>query len=252
LLFLVTPGAIMYGVTSMDGVFMVSALLSLWLFVRWWRGAPGGWGPLVLGASLALGTFLSYSLFFLGACLILITLLDGRRGWRRAIVGGTVALAGYLAVYLVLAAAGFDPVRALRASIRYDARLMGTGVESAGRYFNQSVAHIMAFGFALGLSVGGIWLRGLWAAVKSAASGGGRDAFALGTGLTLLAMVFSSLFSFEVERVWLFMVPPLALVAASHLSALEASRHGRAATYATLALSAVQVVLAETLLSTFW
>jgi 4-amino-4-deoxy-L-arabinose transferase-like glycosyltransferase len=252
LLFLVTPAAIMYGVTSMDGVFMVCGLLSLWLFVRWWRGAPGAWLPLLLGASLALGTFMTYSLFFLGACLIVLTLLDPRRQWRRVLLGGTLALAGYLGVYLVLAALGFDPIRALRASILYDAHLMGTGVESVGRYFNQTIAQAMAFGFGVGFAVGGIWLRGIWAAIVAALSGRGRDAFAVGTGLTLLAMVFSSLFSFEVERVWLFMVPLLVLMAASHLSLLEARLGGRAVTYTTFALSAVQLVVAEALLSTFW
>jgi hypothetical protein len=252
LLWLVTPSAILYGVTSMDSVFMVSGLVSLWLFAGWWRGAPGAWRPLLLGVSLAICTFLTYSLFFMGACLISIALLDERRQWRRAFFGGALALVGYLGVYSLLMVVGFNPLRALRASIGYDAGLMGTGVESVGRYFNQTIAQVMAFGFGLGVAVGGIWLRGLGAAVKTAATGAGRDAFALGSGLTLLAMIFSSLFSFEVERVWLFMVPPLVLVAGRQLWTLEARVGGRAMTYATLAVSAVQLLLAETLLGTFW
>ena len=252
LLWLVTPGAILYGVTSMDSVFMVCGLVSLWLFTGWWRGAPGAWRPLALGVSLAVGTFMTYSLFFMGACLIVITLLDERPRWRRALSGGALTLVGYLAVYSLLMAAGFDPLRALRASIGYDARLMGTGIESVGRYFNQTIAQAVAFGFGLGVAVGGVWLHGLGAAVKAAATGAGRDAFALGSGLTLFAMVFSSLFSFEVERVWLFMLPLLVLVAARHLWTIEARVGGRAVTYATMALSAVQLLLAETLLDTFW
>ena len=248
LLWLVTPGAILYGVTSMDSVFMVCGLASLCLFMGWWRGAPGPGRPLLLGVSLAAGTFMTYSLFFMGACLIVITLLDEQLRWRRAFVAGGLALGSYVAFYLVLWAVGFDPVRALRASIGYDARLMGTGIESVGRYFNQTIAQAVAFGgFALGVAVAGIWLLGLAAAARDAAGGAGRDAFALGSGLTLLGMIFSSLFSFEVERVWLFMLPLLVLVAARHLSML-----GRHVTYATLALSAVQLLLAETLLGMFW
>jgi hypothetical protein len=252
LLFLVTPSVIMFGVTSMDSVFMVNGLVCVWLFVRWWRGAPGVWPPLALGVALGLGTFMTYSIFFLGACLILIALLEPRHPWPRVFLDGGLALIAYLGFYLSLAWVGFQPVRALRASIGFDARLMGTGVESVGRYLNQSVCHALAFGFGLGVAIGGIWLRGFCSALKTAASRSRRDAFALASGLTLVAMIFSSLFSFEVERVWLFMVPILVLAGASHLCALERRLGGRGATYATLAVSALQLLLAETLLDTFW
>lgn len=46
-----------------------------------------------------------------------------------------------------------------------------------------------------------------------------------------MGMAFSSLFSMEVERVWLFMVPLVALVAARHLRVLEARLSGRAITF---------------------
>jgi hypothetical protein len=124
---------------------------------------------------------------------------------------------------------------------------MGSGMETVSRYLNQSMAHLLAFVIGIGLPLAVLWLHGLAASVRAAGPG---DGFALATSLSVLLMAFSSLFSMEVERVWIYMVPLLALVAARPFGP-HVPAHERVFTVA-LALGAVQLLAAEAFVATPW
>jgi hypothetical protein len=251
LIWVVTPAVNMETITSMDGVFTVLALLTIWPFARWRREPRRRRWPLLAGACLGLGTFMTYSFVFLPVLMALMVALGGPRDRRRLARAVGLATAGFMAVQLALVLGlGHHPLAALRASMAHNTALVGTGRETVTRYLNLSLAQVMAFSIGLGVPVGAAWLGGVAAALRSARRAGIVDAVALGVTATILIMAFSSLFSLEVERVWLFMMPLVALVAGQHLHSLESAAGTRAPLYATLGVSSVELLLAETCLYT--
>jgi hypothetical protein len=252
LIWLVTPNVMLLTVTGMDGVFAAFGTLSLWLFARW-RRSGSLVAALALGISLGAGTFMTYSMVFLPVGMTIITLLDAPRDWRRRAHTAGAAAAGFVSFHLVLVVGlGHQALASLRTSMSHAAALMGTGRETLGRYLELSTAQVMVFLIGLGVAVSVVWLRGIADAVRESRGRRPIDAFALGTALTLALMAFSSLYSMEVERVWLFMVPPVALVGARHLWTLEERWGTRAALWATIAASAAQLLAAEVVLDTLW
>jgi hypothetical protein len=70
--------------------------------------------------------------------------------------------------------------------------------------------------------------------------------FVAAYSLSLLLIAFSTLFTLEVERIWLFMVPFVAIAAARQVA-------GRAFDFYWVATAtAVQLVASEALLQTAW
>ena len=145
---------------------------------------------------------------------------------------------------------------------------MGTGYESIGRYFHLSFANLFAFLIGVGLPITVVWLRQIVAAVRewrqnaraSAQEGNGSsrlpwifrhdeasDTFIIGFLITLLYFTFSTLFTMEVERIWIFMVPFFVIPVAKYLTARPISD-----LYWVAILLVVQMIVMETLLYTYW
>jgi hypothetical protein len=69
--------------------------------------------------------------------------------------------------------------------------------------------------------------------------------------ISLVLIAFSTLFSMEVERIWIFMVPFVVIPAANHLNYLSISR-GYFPFYLISILMCLQIVLSEAILWTYW
>src|SRR6266571_4423122 len=231
-LLLVTPNFVMFTVTSMDGPFSVFPLLSVWLVRRALR-APRRWVPpaLLAGVAMALAVFMTYAAVFGGLYMALLAALGARAGetrWRRATAALAVTGGTAVGCHLLLAlGTGLDLVSAIPASMAHDRAMMGTGHESVGRYLNISVANLAAFLVFLGIPQAVAWLREVMRGVGPALRGRLFDPFVAAGATTILMMACSTLFTLEVERVWLFMVPFVVVVAAVHLDrAREDRRRG--------------------------
>ena len=254
-LFVVTPNFAMFTATSMDGPFAVLPALATWLFLRALRAArrAEALGALA-GITAAAACFMTYAALFLGPLLALLGLLAVRGGWtgaRRLAATCAFGGAGALAVYGLLAAIGYDAPAALRASLAHDHGLMDTGRETAARHAAIGIANLAAFLIGIGLALAALWLC---AAATSARRfrARGHDALALTTAVMVPVMAFSTLFTLEVERVWLFLVPLVAVAAGRYVHELV-ERSGSLAVVRTAAgVQCLQLFAAEALLRTGW
>jgi 4-amino-4-deoxy-L-arabinose transferase-like glycosyltransferase len=252
-LFLVTPNFVMFTTTSMDGPFSVFPLLGFWLFVRALRAPRGGAALSALaGLALALATFMTYAAVFALLYVGIVAMLEagaGRTAWKRAAASLAVSGTAALAFYVLLALAGYDAWGAVRASMRHDRSMMGTGYETLGRYFGIAVANLVAFLIGIGVASAVLWLRALAAGARM---GRAVDPVLAGGGLVVLAMAFSTLFTLEVERIWLFMVPFVVVAAAAHIEALRARTGGAGLLPLAAVIQGVQLFAFEVALRTNW
>ena len=275
LLFLITPNFVMFTGTSMDGPFSVFPILSVYLFYRardretipdqrWHEFRPYS---LLMGVSLALGMFMTYATVVVGVFLCVVALLE-RQWFRQYLKVLLFAASGFIGFYLLLfVLTGFRPIEALWAAIKKDEMGMGTGYESIERYFHLSFANLFAFLIGVGLPITTLWLRELVGSVKEwrqntqvsvPERNGSRipwilrhddalDTFVIGFLITLLFFTFSTLFTMEVERIWIFMVPFFVIPVAKHLTARPMSDF-----YWVAGILVGQLILGEALLYTYW
>jgi hypothetical protein len=252
-LLLVAPNYVMFVTTSMDGPFSVFPALSVWLLVRALReGARWQTSGVLLGLSIAAGSFMTYAApLFLAVFVALFLFTTWRRSPPRAATMVrvlAVAAGAVIVFYAALAAwSGYDPLAAVRASIAQDQATMGTGHETLGRYLQISVANLMAFLIGVGAAFTAALLRRAGRAAR-----GDRDAYLVSMLLSLPILAFSTLFTLEVERVWLFLVPLLAVAVAPLFEAAAERQRPRAEFHWTIGLSALQLVVDEALLWTAW
>ena len=274
LLFLVTPNFVMFTGTSMDGPFSVFPILSVYLFYKardqetipdqkWYEWRPYS---LLTGLSLALGMFMTYSTVVVGVFLCVVALLE-RKQFGQYLKVLLFAALGFISFYLLLyVLTGFRPIEALWAAIKKDEAGMGTGYESIGRYFHLSFANLFAFLIGVGLPITAVWLRQIVSTIRewrqnTHAAGQGSsgtrmpwilrleasDTFVIGFLITLLYFTFSTLFTMEVERIWIFMVPFFVIPVAKHLTTRPMSD-----LYWVAGILVVQLIVSEVLLYTYW
>ena len=274
LLFLITPNFVMFTGTSMDGPFSVFPILSVYLFYvarereivpdqKWHEFRPYS---LFTGLSLALGMFMTYSTVVVGVFLCVIALLERQR-FVQYLKMLLFAGSGFIGFYLLLfVLTGFRPIEALWAAIKKDETGMGSGYESIERYLHLSFANLFAFLIGVGFPITTVWLRQLVSTIrewrqKSLSSeqeiGQSRtpwifrhenvDTFVIGFLITLLYFTFSTWFTMEVERIWIFMVPFFVIPVAKHLKTRPISDF-----YWVAGILVAQLIIGEVLLYTYW
>ena len=274
LLFLITPNFIMFTGTSMDGPFSVFPILSVYLFYeararetvpnqKWHEFRPYS---LLTGVSLALGMFMTYSTVIVGVFLCIVPLLE-RKWFVQYLKVLLFAGAGFIGFYLLLfLLTGFRPIEALLEAIKKDEMGMGTGHESIGRYLHLSFANLFAFLIAVGIPITTVWLRQVVSSIMewrrnalSSEQGSYEaripwilrhekiDAFVIGFLIILLFFSFSTLFTLEVERIWIFMVPFFVIPVAKHLAERPISD-----LYWVGGILTAQLIVMEVLLYTYW
>ena len=274
LLFLITPNFVMFTGTSMDGPFSVFPILSLYLFyeARAREALPDQkWHEFRLfsfltGLALALGMFMTYSTVIVGVFLCIVPLLERKR-FVQYLKVLLFAAAGFIGFYLLIfLLTGFRPIESLVAAIKKDEMGMGTGYESVGRYLHLSFANLFAFLIGVGIPITLVWLRQVvssiaeWRqdALASVPESADRrmpwllyheklDVFVIGFLLTLLYFTFSTLFTMEVERIWILMVPFFVIPVAKHLAARPISD-----LYWVAGILTIQLIAMEVLLYTYW
>ena len=250
-LFLITPNFVMFTGTSMDGPFSVFPILSVYLF---YKGNGSGrviFYGFLTGISLSCGVLMTYSTVFIGlffSVVMLLTLIVDRGKFGHTLtlllIAGVTFAAFYLLMFLFT---GFNLLEALQASIRKDRAALGTGYETIGRYLHLSVGNLFAFLIGVGIPMTTVWLRQVVRTIRDGQRGAPIDIYIVGYLISLLVIAFSTLFTMEVERVWIFMAPFILIPVAKHLS-----QRGLADFYWVAGLSCLQLVLFEVTLYTYW
>ncbi|PDV96923.1 glycosyltransferase family 39 protein [Candidatus Chloroploca asiatica] len=277
-IYVAMPGHLVYSVTSMDGVFnALNALTAVAFFFALERNAKP-WMALLAGGLAALGVFFSYvatQLFFFGVAAVILSLIrawhaEGRPSLgplvrhmlRQSALAGVVLVSFYLLIYLV---SGFNIIEASREATAINAPVVGKQliegpVEQA--FLPPNFAFYVKY---LGANIGPYfwylapWGMGAFAALIIAGSRRlqGReplnpfDLVLLSTAFCVLGMWVGGLFNREVERIWGFTYPLLAVVLAHYALQGEArQRQWRAWLFPLLFFAQGAVI--KMLLNTAW
>ena len=252
-LFLIMPNVVTVSTTSMDGPCATVTILALALFLKATR-APLMWAA-AFGLALALASFMTYASVFVPLFALIYSLAavrEDRKRWPQLLSVLAIAAITLLVAYgLLYARTGYDPIEAARAAIRSDHKQMGSRTESLRLWLNLGVAHLMAFFIAVGVPLTVLWARRALQAVRAAWRGRQADLFTLAFVVSIVSLAFSTLFTMEVERIWLFMAPCV-VVPAAHVLQQIAERDRRSAFYWTAALLGVQTLVFQTALRTLW
>ena len=255
IVFLLTPNVVTYAATCADSVFAVPAMGSLYFFLRAQRPSASLSGQLtwsaLYGLSLATAAFFTYAVVFLPAFFLVLMVYRkaSQFHFSRMLPTHLVGLLAFASFYVALFLwAGYDPRAAISASVARDAEMVGTGHESWSTYWVISFSNLIAFGFGIGVPTLALWLR------KVAFSRGEEriDAFVGSFLWSWLLMGFSTLFTLEVERVWLFLSPFVLAPVGRWLSDATTSEGDTASLRYFAAALALNTVLAEGFLDLPW
>ena len=250
-LFLITPNFVMFTGTSMDGPFSVFPILSLYLFHKGKDSERVIRYGFLTGIALGCGMLMTYSTVFLGLffnVVMLLTLMVNRKEFKRILtlllIAGITFTAFYLLMFLFT---GFNLLEALQASVRKDKEALGTGYETIGLYLHLSVANLFTFLIGVGIPMTTVWLRQIVRTIRDGRRGKPIDIYIIGYLISLLVITFSTLYTMEVERVWIFMAPFILIPVAKYLSQRVMTDF-----YWVAGLSCLQLVLFEVTLYTYW
>ncbi len=246
----VAPSLVLFGATSMDGVFLVALLWAVYFVQR--AMTEGGLGDAVrAGMAVAVAAMFSYVVVCIAAMMFVYGLLEVWRDRGRArkflkAVGVCVAVVGaiFVAIYFY---SGFDYLACLKRSRFYDHYAMGTFRMTLARYLDISASNLAAFLIGVGLPAVVLWA---WETRKSAAMDGAADRMNVAVVAAVVFFSFAHLFTHETERVWMFFVP-LALLAAAGWIGRREGIEDRLLGWA-MGLMLVQTMLMQWLLFTIW
>lgn len=253
-LYLLMPNVVLFTTTSMDGVFLVPLVTSLWLFLRCIEPAASlGWAVL-LGGLLFVSSLFTYSAVLHPIFMLLFVALSLGKASKRpyaalraVLLAGGVALLGYVVLYL---AAGYEPWKALDASWAFHADLLKTNAPTLTSWLEVGFINLCAYLLAAGIPVTVLWLGELARAVRSRLAERPGGLFVVSFAVALLVFALSNWYAGETERIWIFLAPFLAVPAAHRLVRLAAGRP--AVAHWALGLMAVQTVLAEVVFRISW
>jgi 4-amino-4-deoxy-L-arabinose transferase-like glycosyltransferase len=256
-LLLLMPNVVMFSATSMDGPFAVLPLLSIWLFYEADADETGiGRYSVLAGVAIALSAFMTYATVLVGLVLGVVLVANSvvsRRAFRKqmriVLTASCVFAVFYLALFL---ATGFSLIEAALASVAYDSALDGTGHETVPNYLHRSVANLVAFLIGIGVPVAVLWLRQVRNTVGRLGDGTADAVFVASCFVSVLIMSFSTLFTLEVERVWLFMSPLVVIPAAKYLYDRCEETQCLGPFRWTVVLLALQLLVSEICLDTYW
>jgi hypothetical protein len=188
------PGALLFGVTSADALYLTLGLLAAWPLLSP-RASVRALGGALLGAA----SLFAWSLLAIGVwAVLLVALRDGPRPAIRLALTCAVALLAVQGLFAV--ATGFDPLGTLHAT----SRVYALGIASRRPYAFWLFGSPAAFLLVLGLPIA-------WLATRRAA-GAAPEALAIAAVIAASALIGFT--KAETERIWLFLAPFVCLAAA--------------------------------------
>lgn len=255
-LFLLAPSVLLFTATSMDGVFMVPMA---WTYYFLWMARsrrPWLYGCLG-GLTAAVSAMMTFSAAFLGlwglAMLGVTALFDRRRLPTTVRALAAAAASSALFFTVVYLWSGYHLLENLGAAVRSHHAIMQGGNYATARQYTHLVAgNLVAFLAGAGIPVAVLFLRQALSDVRGL---GGRSSGRL-LGLSFLValaiLAAAPLYTLEVERIWLFMVPLVVISATRSLSRLGPTDRPGPEIRLTFCLLSIQVVAMEALLNTIW
>ena len=163
------------------------------------------------------------------------------------ISGGAFCLT-YLTMYL---ATEYNILENLQVAMEVDSSGIGTGYESILRYFLVSGTNLFGFFSMLGITTTTLWIRELWNTSQNLLAKK-NSIFLVAYVLTLVPMIFSTLYLTETERIWLFMAPFILIPAAKNLGEYIEAKQSNWLLYVVVIILFVQTLAFEVFIDTIW
>ncbi len=260
---LVTPNIVLFSATCTDAVFTVFLVWSVYLYFRALSHRPILYSILT-GVSLTASMLMNFTTTTLGIYFIVLAIMayiggramppgDNEQTWKRHLkvlfLSGGVVLLCYLLLYL---GTGYSILANLETAINTDKGGMGTGHETLERYVFLSIANLFAFFIYIGIPTTALWIRETSRSVIAALRRTEFDSFPIANVIWIVGVAFATLFTLEVERIWMFMLPFILIPAGKHLAAYIEERKSLGMFYFTASLLWIQILAFEILLDTRW
>jgi hypothetical protein len=260
-IYLVTPSLVLLTATCMDAFFAVFLVLSVYLFFESsWRGSAAL--AVLTGLSLAFSMFLTFATTFLGVYFIALTTLAffwERERFKDYLTALLISGGTFCTVYLLMyRLTGYNILACLDMAIEIDEKGSlhhsgcGTGYETLSRYLFISGTNLFAFFSGIGVPTTALWLREAVDAVQKAFSKRRFSIFLLAYIMTLIPIAFSTLYTAETERIWMFMAPFVLIPAAGNLEGYIERTGRRWMLYVVISILYLQTLALEILINTLW
>jgi hypothetical protein len=252
-MYAVTPTLVLFGATSMDGVFVFFPLLATYFFHKSWSQNPVRYSILT-GLALAAAMFFTFMSVCIGFVFTVEAILStrtalSRRIWSNLVyVGLTFALVHWLLRVLT----GYSVIRAFEMARRAASAYRSELYPDFWHYVNVSVANLAAFLIGVGVITVTLWWREIaevWSAWRARRS---KDLLLMAVPVVVVLLAFATIFCVETERVWMFLVPLPILAAARHLDRYQSANPRSNAWCVVLILLFTQTLATELFLDTVW
>ena len=260
-LYLVTPNVVLLTATCMDAFYAVFLITSTYLFFLSSR-RKSVILAILTGISLSFSMFLTFATTFLGVYFIALTVstyfLD--RGKFKGhlttllISGGTFFISYLLTYWLT----GYNILACLREAIEINNKGSlhhsgcGTGYETPSRYLFISGTNLFAFFSGIGFPTTTLWLREVKDTIRNGLSKRDFPSFLLAYVVLLILIAFSTLYTVETERIWMFMAPFILIPAAKNLRRYTDRRRNERIFYVVIIMLYIQTLFFEVFLDTLW
>ncbi len=250
-----SPAFVLFTATSMDALFAFVLVTCMWLYwlslqrLSWRHAAAAGFAGFC-------AAMLTWSVALAALFCLLTTAYfcrDGQGMWRKTVALAAVAMgvaAGCFALLWHLT--GYAPIAVFAACLSSHGSIMsGGGYETAAHYVLLALANLLVFLAACGLPCASIWQKALGSAAVSR-HGAVFLRFVRAGAATVLLATLLPIYTLEVERIWLFLMPLVIVPAAALLFEAERGRARADLTVATDSLLLIQTLLIEVLCETYW
>lgn len=251
-LVLLSPSFHQFSFVSIDGIlapllFGTAALLLRCLLAEQQRRTLSA---LLLGVMVYMCTLWTFSAAFLAPLGLFTAGLAIRWGIiapRRALQVGLLAASGFIAVHLAMLALGFDLWACFLQARKLNTEMVGSAFRSFSHYFLSSTGNLGAFMIGCGIPVSAMWLSALRTFANERSSG---TCIMIGSSATILLLAILGVYQWEVERIWLFLVPLVCIPAARYLHGITRSNPRGIMT--VVGVLWLQTLVMELMLNTYW
>jgi len=253
-MYAVTPALVLFGATSMDGVFMFFPLLATYFFHRSWSHQPILYSILT-GLALSAAMFFTLISFCIGFLFTVEAILSvrypalSRRIWRNLVCAGLTFFVVHGLLYM---AAGYNVIRAFATARGMASAYRSRIYSDFWHYLIVSIGNLVAFLIGIGVIAVALWWHEIaeaWAAWRAKRP---TDLLSIALPAVVIVLAFAAIFTGETERTWMFLVPLAIPAAARQLDRFQNANPQSTAWRAVLLLLFTQTLATEIVLYTFW
>jgi hypothetical protein len=238
----------------MDGVFLFFPLLATYFFHRSWSCHPVRYSILT-GLALAVAMFFTFITVCLGFVFTVEAILSirapaqSRRIWRNLVYAGlTFALVYWLLYFLT----GYHLLRAFELARQAASVYRSQLYVDLWHYLSVSVANLAAFLIGVGVVTVTLWWRETAEGFRAWRARGPTDLLPIAVAAAVVLLAFSSIFTVETERTWLFLAPLPILAAARQIDRWQTEYPRSMAWCVVATLLFIQTLATELFLNTYW